>query len=476
MKVFLLNPPYVPNFIRSSRCTWKPISGSNWYPIFLAYCAGLLQEHGHHIRLVDAPVAALGPQETFDMAGEFGPDLTVVYTSHESYLNDLLIAEKIKELTGGMVVLVGPVGSRQSEAVLAEHPAIDGIVRHEFEKVVLAIAEGADLKTIPGLISRSGNEITSSADGGFLSPEDLDRLPFVTKVYEEHLPIRRYRQASLLYPFVDLFTSRGCAWGRCTFCVWPQTIHKGGVYRKRSLGSVIEEFTYVAKCLPFVREVFLQDDMLPAGRARDIAEGILRSGLHITWSAYAKAELDFETLALMQRSGCRFLHVGYESSNATILRRTKKGITPERMVRFTRDAHRAGIKIHGDFIIGLPGETQETIKETIIWAKKLGIEAYQFVTIQPHPQTELYHRLNSQGLISPGGEVSYPHLSSNELSYWRFKAMRSIYLRPRYLGQLLSSLKGPSEYASFLRAAFHVLPNILFPRARMRDGSEHPCQ
>lgn len=356
MKVLLLNPPYLPNFIRSSRCTWLPISGSNWYPIFLGYATGWLQKHGHTAKLIDGVVAKYTPEDVYTVAKDFKPDMLVLYVSAQSMRSDVSIGRKIKKLTGCRLILVGPWCGTHPDKVIATDKAIDGVVRREFDDVVLDLADGVDNKNIKGLTYRNGGEIITNAERPFLTSKELNEFPFVTKIYKENLPITNYFQASLLHPFVDLFTARGCVWGQCTFCLWPSTIHKGAMYRMRTMDNVFEELKYIKKELPEVREVFIQDDMLPSGRAREFSQMLLAHNFKLNWSCYVKADVDYETLHLMKKAGCRYMHVGYETQDPTIIKNIRKGTNRATMTKFTADAKRAGIRIYGDFIVGLPGK------------------------------------------------------------------------------------------------------------------------
>ncbi len=466
MKTLLLNPPYLKGFVRISRCYWLPITGSQWYPIFLAYCAGWLEKHGHQIKLVDAIAENLSHQQTINLAKEYQPKLLILYTSTQSLKNDVAVGGRIKKATGCLVALVGPGPwcVANSEKTLAELPTVDIIVKQEFDKPVLAIANGTPLAKIKGITWRKGKKITSNPGADFISAKELDEFPPVTKIYKEHLPIKKYYQASLLHPFVDLFTARGCAWGKCTFCLWPQTIQEGGLYRPRSIDNVIKELKYIQSSLPEVKEIFFQDDMLPAKRARELSEAIIGNGLKIVWSGYAKANLPYSILCLMKKSGCRFLHVGFESADPQILRNIKKGITRKQMEKFIFDAKRARLQVHGDFIVGLPGETVQTIRDTISWAKAQDIEAYQFSVPEANQSTELYNWLKDKGYLTDDNKPSYPHLSIKEIDAWHFRAMRELHLRPKYLLKILWRMRNPAEFFRLIRTAFYTVPNLLFPK------------
>ena len=312
MKILLLNPPYVPEFMRSARWAAVSISGSNWYPIYLAYCTGLLEKYGHKTKLVDGPVDRLSHEDVFRMAKDFSPDVSVLYISTVSLENDITIGEKIKELTGSYIVLVGPWCSIYPDEIIKKSDKIDSLAIGEFDYTVLELAEGKTGDKIDGLVWKNNGKVMHNPPRTPLTPEQINDFPFVTNVYRRHLNIQNYFQAPHLHPFIDLFTGRGCSWGKCTFCLWPHTINKGALYRVGDINKTIEELEFINEKLPFVKEVFIQDDTLPAWRARELSTAIIEAGLDATWSCYARpdASMDFETLKLMKKSGCSCLHVG----------------------------------------------------------------------------------------------------------------------------------------------------------------------
>lgn len=462
MKVYALNPPFVKGYIRTSRCTWLTISGSSWYPIHLGYMTGLLEKHGHEIKLVDAIVDGLTHNETIKDIERFNPGMTVIYVSAPSLDNDLNVAKRIKDATGCFVVLVGPWTSikTEAEAMLKRAEYVDGIVRKEFDYPCLELADGVPEKEVKGLTWKNDGKIISNTDHPPVSSEQLDEFPFISEVYNRHLNIKNYRQAAFLHPFIDLFTARNCPY-KCTFCNWPHTLYKDTGYRTRSIENVIEELKFVKEKMSFVREIFFQDDTLLQNRAKKISEAIIEEGLDITWSAYNRPNTDFETLKLMKKAGCRCLHVGYESSNPAILKNCKKGIYADEMKRFTENAHKARIQIHGDFQLGLPGETVQTIRETIEFAKSLNIEACQFSVVIPYKYTPLYDYLEENNYLREDGRVEYPNLSHEDLVRWRAKATKVYHLRWDYIKMALKQLKDPNELKRLFTVAYHLSPYIL---------------
>ena len=283
--------------------------------------------------------------------------------------------------------------------------------------------------------------------------EDMDQLPFVTEVYKRDLRIEDYFIGYLLHPYVSLYTGRGCK-SRCTFCLWPQTVG-GHRYRVRSPGHVAEEIALARRYFPQVREFFFDDDTFTDNLPR--AEAIARElgKLGVTWSCNAKANVPRETLKVLKDNGLRLLLVGYESGNQQILHNIKKGMRIEVAKRFTRDCHELGIKIHGTFILGLPGETQETIEETIRFATEINPHTIQVSLAAPYPGTFL--------LQSGGGE----RLAGCGACRTGGRARRA---------DRAAVVSAPVAHRD-LRQRRDLLPAVLFPRAedrldRRRDGAQ----
>ena len=218
----------------------------------------------------------------------------------------------------------------------------------------------------------------------------MDQLPFVTPVYQRDLTIENYFIGYLKHPYISFYTGRGCK-SRCTFCLWPQTVG-GHRYRTRSVGHVIDEIRWAQKAFPQVKEFFFDDDTFTDNLPR--AEAIARElgKLGVTWSCNAKANVPRETLKVLRDNGLRLLLVGYESGNQQILHNIKKGMRVEVAKKFTKDCHDLGITIHGTFILGLPGETKETIEETIRFATEINPHTIQVSLAAPYPGTFLYQQ------------------------------------------------------------------------------------
>lgn len=441
MKVILISPPYLPEYMRNARCDYVSLSHAQWYPIWLSYCGALLEDKGHEVKLIDAPAERLTHQQAFQEIINFSPQLTVVYSSTKSQTNDIKFAEKIKKKTGSKLVFVGPFVSLDPAKILKKSSLVDCAVKGEFEYPVLEIAEGDPPAKVKNLFYRLGRKIIQNPIRPLLTGKQLDNLPFVTQFYHRHLNLKNYMIPQEPYPFVDLFTGRGCHWGLCTFCLWVHSFIPGKVYNTRSIENVIEEIKWVVDNIKGVKEIFIQDDTLPGWRGKELAQAILANNLKLNWACYSRADIDYESLRLMHKSGCRSLHVGYESTNQNILNNIAKGITLKQINEFTQNANKLGFEIHGDFLVGLPGESPLTIRETINWAKRAGLSSAQFSIMNLYAKTPLYEYLAKKDYLK-NGEPSYPGLSNEEIRKWAKRAYREFYFSLPYIKR---TIKNPYE-------------------------------
>ena len=441
MKVLLLSPPYLPGYMRNARCDFVSLSGSQWYPILLGYCGAWLEAQGHETRLIDAPTYGLDHDETQRRVAEFAPDWMVLYTGRLSEENDIAFArDAVAALPNMQVVIVGPYASVNPLATLEAAETGAGIrylVTGEFEHPVAELIGGKATGEIANLLTRENGETRRNAPRPNLNRDQLDAIPFVSRYFRDQLDPRRYKVVSEPYPYLDMLTGRGCAWGHCTYCLWVHTFIKGAVYNTRSVDNVIDELQFIAKEMPEIRSVMLQDDTLTEERCREISEAKIASGNRLRWSCYCRGNISRETLETMKRADCLNLHVGFESANADILRGVKKGVSRDRMTRFAQDAHAAGLRIHGDFAIGFPGETRQSAEETIAWALEIRPHTAQFQLMIPFPGTPFHEEVAAKGWIRDGAP-DYPGLSRDELEQLAKQAYRRYYLSWRYLWQALT--------------------------------------
>ncbi|MBM4143968.1 MAG: radical SAM protein [Lentisphaerae bacterium] len=462
MRVLLLSPPFVKEYMRNARCDFVSLSATQWYPLLLGYCGAWLEKQGHTVKLIDAPAQYLGHAETERLSAEFKPDLLVLYTGRLSEANDLRFGDAVVARTGCDAVIVGPFASIAPAATLARAERIGKLVTGEFEHPVAELAAGDDPDGIANLVRREDGGRGRNAPRPHLSRAQLDAIPFVSRFFRDHADIRAYKTPSEYYPFMDIMTGRGCAWGQCTYCLWVHAYVTGATYNTRSVENVIGEFEFIARDMPAVRSVMIQDDTFTQGRAAEFAEAKLKAGNRLPWSCYARGNMSFEAMALMKRAGCRNLHVGYESADPEVLKTIRKGVGAERMTQFTRDAKRAGLRIHGDFALGFPGETPESARRTIAWACRLNPDTAQFQLMIPFPGTPYHALMRERGWLNAEGQPDMPRFTNAEIRALAKQAYRAFYLHPRYVWKCL---RHPYEhFFGRLRTIFRAVPAMFWKR------------
>jgi hopanoid biosynthesis associated radical SAM protein HpnJ len=441
MRTLFLNPPSFEGFDGGASSRWPATREieSYWYPVWLCYPAGLLPDS----KVVDAPPHKISIEQTVAMASGF--ELLVLFTSTPGMHVDVRMAEMMKDVNPKLkVCFVGPPVTVEPEKILRNNPAIDFLVRREFDHQIVSFAGGKPLDELPCVSFRKNGGIHHTPEGGFI--EDLDSLPWVTKVYQRDLDFRRYNVPFLRNPFVSFYTSRGCP-AMCTFCLWPQT-HSGHRWRLRSAGDVVNEVRWTIENFPGLKEIFFDDDTFNYKKERTIEicrklEAMRREMGHpdVTFSCTSRVTTDYDTLKAMKESGFRLMIVGYESGDQQILKNIKKGATVEMARRFTENAHKLGLTIHADYIIGLPGESRESIRRTIDFAKTLDTETIQVSIAHPYPGTEFFDYVKENNLITIDSmtdeqghqlpNIVYPGLDRAELVDWVERFYGEYYFRPK---------------------------------------------
>ncbi|MFT9341967.1 MAG: hopanoid biosynthesis associated radical SAM protein HpnJ, partial [Acetobacter sp.] len=417
MRTLFLQPPTFDGFDggAGSRYQARREIKSFWYPTWLAQPAALVPGS----RLIDAPPANMGMEPILEDVKN--RDLVVLHTSTPSFAKDVQVAQMLKDVNPNLKIgMVGAKVAVQPEESLLKGAPIDFVARNEFDYTIKDIADGMDFKDVDGITWRNKDgEIIANRDRAMI--EDMDALPFVTEVYKRDLRIEDYFIGYLMHPYISIYTGRGCK-SRCTFCLWPQTVG-GHRYRTRSPQHVAAEIRLAMQYFPQVKEFFFDDDTFTDDLPR--AEAIARElgKLGVTWSCNAKANVPYDTLKVLRDNGLRLLLVGYESGNQQILHNIKKGMRVEVAREFTKNCHELGIKIHGTFILGLPGETKETIQETIRFAQEINPHTLQVSLAAPYPGTALFKEATENGwldesnaeLLDENGvqiaPLHYPHLS-----------------------------------------------------------------
>ncbi|MEP6669938.1 MAG: hopanoid biosynthesis associated radical SAM protein HpnJ [Chthoniobacter sp.] len=445
-KTLFVNPPSWQGFDggAGSRYQAKREVKSFWFPTWLAQPAALIEG----AKLVDAPPHDQTRDDVLKIARDY--ELVIIHTSAPTLRGDAELAEALKSQNPDVQIgLVGAHAAVLPAETLRASEAIDFVGRKEFDFTCRDVAQGKPLAEIDGLSFRREGKIVHNAERAMI--ESFDALPSVMDVYARDLEIERYFIGYLKHPYVSHYTGRGCP-AQCTFCLWPQTVG-GHKYRAKSPAAVAREMAHAQRLFPQVKEFFFDDDTFTAyqPRAREIAKELGKLGM--TWSCNARANVNYETLKTMRDNGLRLLLVGYESGVQRILDNIKKGIRIEEAREFTANCKKLGITIHGTFILGLPGETPETIRETIEFAKSLDVFSIQVSLAAPYPGTELYRQAKENGwfagdahLVDEWGQqaaaLEYDGLSRDEIFRAVERFYKAYYFRPRPIARMLGEMLG----------------------------------
>ncbi|MBO7715500.1 MAG: radical SAM protein, partial [Methanobrevibacter sp.] len=302
--------------------------------------------------------------------------------------------------------------------------------------------------------------------------DDLDSLPYVSKVYEKYLNFDDYAYAFAQKPMIQIVSSRGCP-NQCNFCSYPSTMG-GRIYRTRSVSDLADEFEYILNELPEIKEIFIEDDTFTVNQPRviEFCDEIIKRGLKPVWSCNTRVDLTFETMKKMKDAGCRLLVCGYESGNQEVLNEIKKGITLEQSKAFAENARKLDIKVFGCFMIGLTGDSLETIDETYKFAQSVYPDMCFFQQAVPFPGTGFYDWAKENGYLitedyskwlNDDGYlnclVDYPYADHNEIEKLRDNLMSKYYFSFAYIvktflanldwAEFRRVMRGGTQYIAF---------------------------
>ena len=453
MKVILINPAF-------NRYGGVKGHGGSVIPLNLCCLAAYVRELHDDVGLeiLDSEVRDISHEQTVEETAAFSPDIVGITTN-------TCVFDCVKELTRLLkirlpnvpIILGGTHVSALPECSLEESKA-DLVVRGEgeltFEEVVAQLKEGkSDWSKINGLAYRDERgEIRVNPPRSLI--EDLDVLPFpardlVDNTLYSPAPTKRVS----LGMNTLIATSRGCPYN-CGFCgsrtVWTRRV------RSRSPESVVAEMKECADKYD-IRSFNFTDDLFTANKKRvmGICRLIRKEGLSIRWVCSARAQsLDLETLKMMKQAGCHEISFGIESGSTEILKRIDKGIKPDEALRVVRLTKKAGIITHASYMLGYVGETEQTIRETIRFAKKLNTKVAAFFIASPLPGTRLYKEALEKGYLRPDATwqdysplsnaesvLELPNLSTAMIRRWHRKALRDYYFRPRYIISRLLAMR-----------------------------------
>jgi radical SAM superfamily enzyme YgiQ (UPF0313 family) len=391
-----------------------PTLENDLYGCFLAHARGAKTiAFGTHITPI--PVETMRPYPSLDFALVGEPDLTI---------RDLLDH------------LEGKIDQRSPE-IKAMFEKTDPSYKPSFNE------DGTvNMRGIKGIAWRNGEEIMLNFPRPFVA--DLDDMPIPM---HELLPLQSYRMPYIKGPFTFIVTSRGCPAG-CTYCIKHVSYQYST--RIRSPKLIMEELWQLKKL--GIHNIHMYADLFTVNRDQviELCKLMIEENIKIKWTCNSRVDfVDEEMLNLMGKAGCRLISWGIESGNEQILKHARKGAYPDKAERALRWAKQAGIMNWGYFIIGLPGETEETIQETIAFAKKLPLDIALFHVAAPYPGTPFFFEVVENKWFRPGTRwehvdmdkgtvLDYPNLPAERLLYWQKRAFREWAFRP---GPALTYLK-----------------------------------
>lgn len=472
MKILLINEPFVRDFCRTQRWAARTRGRVLRAPDWLAYAAAVLEKHmpDAAVKLYDFPAMNADKEEFRALVLKEQPDFVVLDSTTPSIYSDIECARIVKDNSPAKVIMVGPHASALPEETLRiAQGAIDVACIGEYDYSVRDVVANYDrLSGVCGICYLSGGSPVRTAPRPLI--ENLDELPFPAW---HHLDLMKYFDGGKLYPYIDIISGRGCP-NQCVFCLWPQVMH-GVRYRLRSPENVVDEIERDIQLCPQVLkggEFFFEDDTFTVHKDRAIAisEEILRRKLNITFSVNGRADsYDPEMFRVMKRAGCREVLVGFESGVQRMLDEMHKNITVEQSRAFMAAAKNAGLQVHGCFVIGLPGETEETARQTMEFALGLGLDTLQFSGAVPFPGTRFFQTCEQQGWLLTkewnrwldGGEqhavVAYPSIPQDRVNYYVDKGLRKFYFRPGYMLRFLLKTRSLSDLYRKVRGAINYI-------------------
>lgn len=475
MKVLVTNPPWPgPGYGARSDVRWPHKRSDKFieYPIYLAYVVAVLEKAGIEVEFIDAVVGEMSIPDFADAAAKTNPDMVVIECSTPSIKYDLLTAKSLKErMSDVFTVLIGSHPTFFHREIMRDNPQVDAICRGEFDLIVrdlaVAFSNGHKLDKVKGITYRDGQGVQKNEDRPLI--KNVDELPFPARhiVKSEY-----YRQGTFTGKrCTTMVSSRGCP-HRCTYCLWPKTLY-GNRFRARSPENVVAEIEQVVKDF-HIDEIYFDDDSLALNRARilRICQLINQKGIEVKWIPQCRVDsMDEEVIRAMKKAGCHYIRFGVESGSQRMLDIMKKGTTLAQIERAFDLCRKAGIKTQAFFVFGIPGETPQTIRESIEFAKKLRPDSAQFAVVVPHPGTELYEICQSKGWLeyeswedfSAGNcLIETEKLSRKDVERARIQAYREFYFRSSYIFATAFRLRNLREVGSVFKSAYSIIDRMAF--------------
>lgn len=445
-----LNAPFLPYFSRPSRSPCVTRGGTLYYPMSLLTMTSYAVQKGFDAKIIDC-ISHPNPNWKKEIK-KLNPKLIAVDTSTPSIYNDIRIADELqKELPKSKVILVGRHVTYAPTESLNFCKNVNVVARREFFIPVIELLEEKDYKKINGFSYKENGKIKHNKDAEII--KNVDEFGFLSKVIKENLNVNNYYYSSVRHPYIMLQSAWGCP-HNCLFC---NEVIKSR-YRHRSIENIIEELKWVRINLPNVREIIWDDPTFVVDESftQKLCNSIIDNKINLHWSTMTRANISLETLKMMKKAGARVMHVGLESSTQESLDFVNKNMIFENEVEYLKNCEKVGILNHACFIIGLPGDTKETIISTIERAKKLpAIDSIQCFPLVPTPFENIFdeetkgtvweHLIKNNYLITkdynkwlkPDGSyncvISYPNLTNKEIEGFIEQFYKEFYYRRSFI-------------------------------------------
>ncbi len=475
MKVTLLSPPgdldALMGRMKGIRVTMAPLG--------LLYVAAALEREGFLVDVADAFAEDLREEEIYRRVERFGADVVGLAAVTPSMPAVERLVRGLKARRPEKPVILGGVHPTILPEETLETSGADAVVRGEGEfstpELCRALASGGRLEKIAGVSFRRKNKIRHNPDRPVY--KNVDALPCPAWHLYPVDKITAPPHWDLARPAFPITASRGCPY-RCTYCAMKASVR--GAARQRSVGEVVGEARGLVERYG-ARELMFFDACFSLRRewTLEFCRAFTEAGLarRLVW--YCQTEVtrvDDEILREMHRAGCRVVAYGIESATPEILKRVKKPITPDAAREAVRLAKKHGIETIGYFMLGLPGETVESARRTIAFAKELDVDYAKFNLFVPYPGTGAFEEARAEGLIRSGNLDRYVEFSglttgepiyvpagmkAKELLDLQREAVRSYYFRPRIIGRFLARSAKPRRLLTYARTGL-ALARTLF--------------
>lgn len=457
MRILLINPPW----ITRTDNMWHNIA-SVMPPLGLAWIARSLEQHSHQVLILDAHAERMGfdAVETYlKTSGKF--DFIGITATTSLVNNSLEIARIIKVQQPQAKVIIGGVHATVLPAEVLAEPTVDLVVRGEGEITMQELANGGNYEDILGISYRKDGEIIHNGERPLIENLDAIGMPAY-----HLLPMSKYYPAVGAYkrlPAISMLGTRGCP-GRCTFCYRLF----GSRLRWRSGAKMAEEVKHLQDTYG-IKEIAFYDDTFTAVKKeiRAFCQRIKELNVDLTWSCFSRVDTIDEALLIEMKScGLHQIMYGVESASAEILKNINKRADTARAVEVIAMTKKVGIDVRAAFMLGNPGETEETIRETIMFAKKQNPDLAVFNITTPFPGTDMYKWANENNhLLTKNWDhydlahsvMELPTISAMNVQRYYKKAYRSFYLRPSYIMMRIRKLKNWSEVRNVLNGVRAVL-------------------